>query len=120
MVPTALLALLAVCLATSRLQLCAAAAVNAVEAPTVKTTIDLGDTSSTAQCSSELDCSLLGACSDGVCKCDAGWGGSDCARMQLAPVRFPQGYGMVPALQADVNTSWGGDVILADGQYHML
>lgn len=70
-------------------------------------------------CSNDLNCSLLGSCA-GVCHCDAGWGGPSCATMQLQPVAFPQGYGMDPALQAGVNTSWGGNVIKADGQFHMF
>jgi hypothetical protein len=40
--------------------------------------------------------------------------------MQLLPVSFPQGYGMVKSLQADANTSWGGNVINSGGEYHMF
>jgi hypothetical protein len=39
--------------------------------------------------------------------------------MQLLPVTFPQGYGMVSSLQADVNSSWGGNIIASGGKFHM-
>ena len=74
----------------------------------------------TGACTSALNCSLFGDCRGGACVCDAGWGGPACATMQLLPVSFPQGYGMARSLQADVNTSWGGNVIASGGKYHMF
>jgi len=71
-------------------------------------------------CTSALNCSLFGECRSGACVCDAGWGGSECATMQLLPVTFPQGYGMVRTLQADANTSWGGNVIASGSEFHMF
>ena len=74
-----------------------------------------------ASCTSDLNCSLFGECrADGSCACDAGWAGPACARMQLLPVSFPQGYGMDKPRQADVNTSWGGNVIFSGGEFHMF
>eukprot|EP00037_Helgoeca_nana_P026015 m.289665 g.289665 ORF g.289665 m.289665 type:complete len:449 (-) comp27112_c0_seq3:3594-4940(-) len=70
-------------------------------------------------CTSDLNCSLFGECRGGACICDAGWGGPQCATLQLLPVAFPQGYGMDRSRQADVNTSWGGNIIESDGQFHM-
>eukprot|EP00040_Diaphanoeca_grandis_P041741 m.263398 g.263398 ORF g.263398 m.263398 type:complete len:226 (-) comp50329_c0_seq1:706-1383(-) len=74
----------------------------------------------TGSCTMDLNCSLNGECREGVCLCDDGWGGLGCATMQLLPVSFPQGYGMQRSLQADVNTSWGGNVIQSGGKFHMF
>jgi|EP01047_Picozoa_sp_COSAG01_P080386 hypothetical protein len=40
---------------------------------------------STRACTTDQDCSLLGECTAGVCACDAGWTGHDCAVLRLLP-----------------------------------
>ena len=56
-----------------------------------------------ALCSTDLDCSLNGRCSQGRCECDKPWSGDSCGTMRFRPVSFPQGYGQSPNL-----TAWGG------------
>lgn len=76
-----------------------------------------------AACTTDLDCSLNGACdaASGACACDAPWSGAACETMELRPVSFPQGYGMrAHALQNGANTSWGGNVLFDGTQYHLF
>ena len=82
-----------------------------------------------AGCETDLDCSLLGDCQQGACVCDEGWGGSDCAALQLlapAPIALP---GAAPGSGADGSSyvapdgysSWGMSVVRdvdGDGKYH--
>eukprot|EP01065_Artemidia_motanka_P049776 TRINITY_DN8355_c0_g1_i1.p1 TRINITY_DN8355_c0_g1~~TRINITY_DN8355_c0_g1_i1.p1 ORF type:complete len:469 (+),score=131.64 TRINITY_DN8355_c0_g1_i1:70-1476(+) len=66
-------------------------------------------------CKSNVDCSLNGVCQpDGNCLCSPPWSGGVCGVLQLLPVSFPQGYGMVPN-----ETTWGGNVIEDGGKYHL-
>lgn len=37
-------------------------------------------------CTTDLDCSLNGACSGGACTCDPGWTGQCCGVLDLLPV----------------------------------
>jgi len=68
-----------------------------------------------AACSTDLDCSLNGACTAGACECAAPWHGPGCELLKFRPVSFPQGYGMAPNL-----TTWGGGAIYDAGtkKYH--
>lgn len=64
-----------------------------------------------APCQSDLECSLLGHCADGVCQCDQGWTGPDCGQADLMPWNYT-GY-----LEA---TSWGGRPVLDNnGTWHL-
>jgi hypothetical protein len=74
-------------------------------------------------CVIDLDCSLNGVCSSGLCACDPGWGGSACELLVLgaAPAGGAYGYGAPFA-----TTSWGGNAILhpksagGDGLWHLF
>ncbi|KAL3937054.1 MAG: hypothetical protein SGBAC_007750 [Bacillariaceae sp.] len=62
------------------------------------------------RCTSDLDCSLNGICNNnGVCLCDRPWYGPECARLDVLPVHFPQGYGMLPN-----QTTWGGGILIEE------
>jgi hypothetical protein len=65
-------------------------------------------------CTSDIECSLNGACRDGACVCDPGWIGTSCSALDLLPARKAAGYKM-PG-----RSSWGGSVIRANGTYHMF
>lgn len=66
-------------------------------------------------CSTDEDCSLLGVCADGLCACDDGWTGPDCARADLEP--WSEGDGYFNSSFA----SWGGRALLAeDGSWHLF
>lgn len=75
------------------------------------------DVACPAGCSSDLDCSLNGACdaSRGVCACDAAWSGPCCSSLNLLPATVAaSGY-------RQPNTStWGGNIIASAGAFHML
>eukprot|EP01062_Namystynia_karyoxenos_P073626 TRINITY_DN70433_c0_g1_i1.p1 TRINITY_DN70433_c0_g1~~TRINITY_DN70433_c0_g1_i1.p1 ORF type:complete len:396 (+),score=114.56 TRINITY_DN70433_c0_g1_i1:86-1189(+) len=66
-------------------------------------------------CSSDLDCSLNGVCSNAVCQCDSPWAGADCGVL-LRGAAQPGGiYGYSPNV-----SSWGGDFVKGDdGLYHL-
>eukprot|EP00750_Incisomonas_marina_P008108 INCI15235.1.p1 GENE.INCI15235.1~~INCI15235.1.p1 ORF type:complete len:430 (+),score=59.30 INCI15235.1:234-1523(+) len=53
-------------------------------------------------CKSDLDCSLLGTCSQGSCECRPGWTGTVCARAHVEPLDISHGY------QNATTSSWGG------------
>jgi hypothetical protein len=64
-------------------------------------------------------CSLNGELVEGTCLCNKPWTGTDCGILDLLPVTFPQGYGMVPR----PSFTWGADVIRQDdakAKYHMF
>ncbi len=78
-------------------------------------------------CSTDEDCSLLGECKGGVCACDAGWSGLDCAALALKPSRPIALPGGAPGdsgssyVAPDGYSSWGMSVVRdvhGDGQYH--
>lgn len=69
-------------------------------------------------------CSLNGELnSEDICICEKPWTGPDCGILRSVPLRFPQGYGMVPNL-----TTWGADIFIQPGsvdngsrtKYHMF
>ncbi|KAL2846354.1 hypothetical protein BJY01DRAFT_263329 [Aspergillus pseudoustus] len=74
-------------------------------------------------CRTDEDCSLNGICvhttrhgKQSACKCDTGWFGDDCARLDLAPATRWTGYNHTNATQPDDwkangNSSWGGTII---------
>jgi len=69
-------------------------------------------------CTSDLDCSLNGVCSSGVCECDAPWTGTACGVL---------GYKTTPASgkslypESDPRNTWNGPIIRGadDGTYHL-
>lgn len=68
-----------------------------------------------AGCKTNTDCTLSGVCSpSGVCKCNAGWTGTDCHSLDTlpAPGPWPGGgaYGVTPNV-----TSWGGSIVTLPG-----
>ena len=65
-------------------------------------------------CIDATDCSLNGDCVNQMCKCDAAWSGSKCDVLSIRPTAKNAGYHN--ASQA----SWGANVILVDGVYHMF
>ncbi|ENH63684.1 hypothetical protein FOC1_g10004292 [Fusarium oxysporum f. sp. cubense race 1] len=70
-------------------------------------------------CKNDEDCSLNGICSrwKKACRCDPGWIGSDCGRLDLAPATRYTGYNHTyePPSPGDFgiwpNASWGGRII---------
>mmetsp|Transcript_127456 Transcript_127456/g.302851 ORF Transcript_127456/g.302851 Transcript_127456/m.302851 type:complete len:535 (-) Transcript_127456:61-1665(-) len=67
-------------------------------------------------CSTADDCSHNGACVSGACVCTAGWTGTACSVLDVAPVdKTKWGYMPIP----DGFTSWGGAVLKDGGKYHM-
>lgn len=68
-----------------------------------------------AECSSDLDCSLNGLCQNGACLCDKPWFGAECALLDVLPVNFPQGYGMLPN-----QTTWGGGILVEEVEDHKV
>eukprot|EP00040_Diaphanoeca_grandis_P020039 m.106302 g.106302 ORF g.106302 m.106302 type:complete len:451 (-) comp27712_c0_seq3:113-1465(-) len=77
-------------------------------------------TATVAVCSTAVNCSLNGDCINGMCECDPPWNGTLCDTLNVKPVAFPQGYGMNPTIQANINTSWGGSIVYDGGKYHMF
>jgi hypothetical protein len=90
----------------------------------------------TQACETDEDCSLNGVCSrkptksfaskpkPGACKCDPGWFGDDCGRLDLAPATPINGYNQTDAVDPlhfgpYGNSSWGGQ-ISQDPQDHKL
>lgn len=67
------------------------------------------------KCSSALDCSLNGECSDGTCVCDAQWAGSpNCDVLNFDLTSRQNGY------NNETFSSWGGNAIFEDGKYHLF
>ena len=112
--------LVAVLLGPSLLAVTAAASSAAASATAPLRAVGSGPAGNIAgsggQCSSDEDCSLLGACSasTGKCICDPGWAGADCARADLLPHRPADGYINHSA------ASWGGRPILFGGKWNLF
>ncbi|RYP93202.1 hypothetical protein DL770_000677 [Monosporascus sp. CRB-9-2] len=70
-------------------------------------------------CQTDDDCSLNGICSTytNTCKCDPGWAGDDCGKLDLLPVTRYTGYNYTNVTLPDYysdqggNSSWGGQII---------
>ena len=72
--------------------------------------------SAAAACTTPLDCSLNGLCSDGVCVCDAGWSGSACGNLTLAETDPTLGHAWDSG-----SSSWGGLPLRDDnGTWHLF
>ncbi len=100
-------------------------------------------------CESEMDCSLLGDCDKDThkCICDLGWTGDHCEKAHLLPTNKNKGFvdptlpswglfhpilllsffsiliqncDFVSFYQINYENEIGGDVLYADGEYHMF
>jgi hypothetical protein len=69
-----------------------------------------------APCASIDDCFMGGNCTDGACVCDAWRTAANCSQMNLLPSR-PDHVQVFPGEAGW--SSWGAQVIYADGKYHM-
>ncbi|CAB9503800.1 expressed unknown protein [Seminavis robusta] len=49
------------------------------------------------------------------CICDKPWKGVDCGILDVLPVSFPQGYGMLPN-----KTTWGASLLHVSNQFHLF
>lgn len=67
-------------------------------------------------CSTSMDCSLNGACTNGSCQCDAPWSGASCGILDIAPAAPGGAYGFGTPWAV---TSWGGNVLANAGKYHL-
>lgn len=67
-----------------------------------------------AKCMDDMDCSLLGTCTNRTCLCDPGWKGSQCFTPDLLPASKHGGY------RNTTYASWGGRSIEINGTYHLL
>ena len=66
-------------------------------------------------CTTDDDCSLLGACVSGACVCDAGFQGPACSSLAVVPGSSALGYhNATPG----VGASWGANAIFVDGLWH--
>eukprot|EP00039_Didymoeca_costata_P032509 m.38121 g.38121 ORF g.38121 m.38121 type:complete len:462 (+) comp9391_c0_seq2:271-1656(+) len=73
----------------------------------------------TQSCDTDLDCSLNGACTNGVCKCDAGWSNGahmSCELLNLKPANLSHGYNHLSLHKHDNYSvsSWGATQIYND------
>eukprot|EP00041_Stephanoeca_diplocostata_P018746 m.396028 g.396028 ORF g.396028 m.396028 type:complete len:409 (+) comp21107_c0_seq1:107-1333(+) len=76
----------------------------------------------TAHCQSDDDCSLLGTCTSGKCKCDIGFKGESCAQLDLVPVASLNDGWQWPERTVGNVSAWGFTVVhdTADGLYHAI
>ena len=61
---------------------------------------------STATCSTDADCGLLGTCTAGACLCDPGWVGPNCASLDLLPAPVDSG------LRQTNSSNWCGTILV--------
>lgn len=73
-----------------------------------------------SSCSSNLECSLNGVCTNGACKCDTAWRGESCSTLNLLRPEKMSGLRTVEA-DGRNTSSWGGSVIFSehDNKWHM-
>jgi hypothetical protein len=67
-------------------------------------------------CTSDTDCNHAGTCADGKCTCDAPFYGNSCEKFTLYSYKPGEGGLEIPT----GNTTWGGSVVEADGNYPFL
>ena len=79
-------------------------------------------TGSLASCTSAEDCSLLGTCESGRCKCSAGYTGPSCGQLDLQPVSSLQAATLWPQAGVSNSSAWGFTVAYdpADKLYHAV
>lgn len=73
-------------------------------------------------CTSDMDCELLGACVNSECICKPGWTGDSCSTLNLGTAPNPN-YGIYPSKYShdtQVTYSWGFSIIYdkSDSKYH--
>jgi hypothetical protein len=76
-----------------------------------------GTNSAAASCSSAMDCSLGGVCTNGSCVCDATFTGPNCVQLNLKPASKVDLWD-----RGNDTASWGGNVVYdkADGKWHLF
>jgi hypothetical protein len=74
----------------------------------------VADVECVPKCVTDLDCSLNGVCKGGSCLCDAAWTGPCCTALNLLPVPTA-----APGYRHPNTSTWGGNIIVANGTYHM-
>lgn len=72
----------------------------------------------TDTCSHDLNCSLNGVCTNGLCVCDPGWSGHCCGQLSLLPVDYASSGG---GYRHNLTSTWGGNILTVDSgkTYHM-
>ena len=76
------------------------------------------ETSPTPGCSTDLQCSLNGACGPYGCVCDSGWHGEACELLDLLPANLSTGYNHLQDDNSSVS-SWGATQLQGDeGVFH--
>ena len=66
------------------------------------------------ECISPSQCGLNGCVVDSLCVCDAGWVGSQCGVLDLAPATISSSY--IPP--DGVSSSWGMSTVYVNATYH--
>lgn len=72
-------------------------------------------------CTTDIDCSLNGKCTGGMCSCYPPWTDKpDCSRLSFLPTPVDRGYPNWASGQNE--TTWGGSIALdpTSGKYHMF
>jgi len=78
-----------------------------------------GQLSSSTACSTDVDCSLAGACVSGKCHCEGWTKGADCAALNLVPLTSAAL--LAPAVLPVSNTTrWGSSPAFEGGVYHLF
>eukprot|EP01060_Flectonema_neradi_P009249 TRINITY_DN16605_c0_g1_i1.p1 TRINITY_DN16605_c0_g1~~TRINITY_DN16605_c0_g1_i1.p1 ORF type:complete len:403 (+),score=59.40 TRINITY_DN16605_c0_g1_i1:52-1209(+) len=65
-------------------------------------------------CKDSMDCGLNGKCLGDKCHCRPPWIGEHCQELDILPLDEGTGY------HIRGNASWGGNVVFADGKYHLF
>ena len=73
-------------------------------------------------CNDDAACSLNGICTQGSCRCFAPWSGETCGVLDELPSPRRAAFGMNCGTKCSATphtASWGGNVVFANGSYHM-
>lgn len=77
-------------------------------------------------CTSDLECSLNGVCTSGVCVCDVPWTGDASAGGQCGTLKYAMGNQRAPQSakniynNSDPRNTWNGPIMVEDGTFHMF
>lgn len=76
--------------------------------------------SAVASCGTNLDCSLNGVCSGGVCICDKPWTGPSCGRLAYNKTTPKTGQSLFPINRT--HNTWNGPIMgpTPDGKFHLF
>lgn len=75
-----------------------------------------------ATCTADEGCNLNGLCNSGRCSCFAPWRGETCGVLDELPAPRAAAFGMNCGMNCSTTphtASWGGNVLFANGTYHM-